>query len=179
MSQLLVPDPPPILIDALKENTAILWVGAGLSRLAGLPGWKDLLKKLAEFLPDSDLKKHILEDLKEKFPPYLEIAEKLKEELEKKSFIVGKALQVARSIGIPWKRAKALAEIAGEMAKGEKFDKAYSLIEQEIFPLAARLPRPKFWPVLSALTPAIAKLGGCEALEITYEAVQDVCRWWP
>ena len=41
-----VPEPPPKLVEALKEKRCALFVGAGLSQGAGLPGWKELLEEM-------------------------------------------------------------------------------------------------------------------------------------
>ncbi len=42
----IVPEVPQLLVDRICENRAVLWVGAGLSRIAGLPTWSELLEKL-------------------------------------------------------------------------------------------------------------------------------------
>jgi hypothetical protein len=41
-----VPSPPPKLIEAIKERKCALFVGAGLSQGAGLPGWRNLLEQV-------------------------------------------------------------------------------------------------------------------------------------
>ena len=57
-------------------------------------------------------------------------------------------------------------------------DELYSLW-REILPILAAHTRSDLLSDLHTLTPVIATLGGAEAVEETFHAIQDVSRWWP
>ncbi len=40
-------DAPPLLLEDLRDGLAVLWIGAGVSISAGLPGWYDFLRRIA------------------------------------------------------------------------------------------------------------------------------------
>jgi hypothetical protein len=41
-----LPRIPQTLVEAVRRRNCVLFVGAGLSQGAGLPGWKDLLNRI-------------------------------------------------------------------------------------------------------------------------------------
>jgi hypothetical protein len=53
--ELDVPIPPTELLEAITSGRCIVFVGAGLSRGAGLPGWSDLINKLKDKAVDRNV----------------------------------------------------------------------------------------------------------------------------
>ncbi len=90
------------------------------------------------------------------------------------------ALEAAREIEGKFARARALAGLAPHWAAWARQDRraAYSPWPETLRALAAR-PRRDLLGDLRALGPALAALGGDEAVRETVRAIHDVGRWWP
>jgi len=103
------------------------------------------------------------------------------------------ALAAAREIEGKWSRAEALAGLAPHLPEAllrealaglaphlaALFRSGLYLLWQEMLPLLARRTRRDLLADLRALSPVVAALGGAEAVEETFLAIQDVGRWWP
>ena len=81
------PKPPAALVDNIRRQRCVLFVGAGLSMQAGLPSWGRLLRIMVEQVkagvPDSPTEE--LESLLQR-NKFLEVAEYCKEQLGKNQF---------------------------------------------------------------------------------------------
>lgn len=45
-----IPEPPERILDAMDNNTLVLFIGAGVSRLSDYPSWSELPSKLIKKL---------------------------------------------------------------------------------------------------------------------------------
>lgn len=116
------------------------------------------------------------------------------------------ALEMAAGISDQVRRARALIGVVKQLARDESawvrpeiqytkhpkqdaldgagpiFDEppvcGYSLFAL-IVDSASRLRRPDLLKILQALMPAIANLGGSDAVQDTADAIRDTARWWP
>ncbi len=87
------------------------------------------------------------------------------------------ALAAAREIGDADDRARALAALAPHLAALPR--PALSPLWDETLPRLARRTRRDVLADLRALAPVLFALGGAEAVQETFRAIQDVGRWWP
>ena len=91
--------------------------------------------------------------------------------------VLREALAAARAIeGESW-RAEALAGLASHLARLPR--QCLYPLWQETLPILTARTRKNLLADLRALSPVIAALGGAEAVEETFHAIQDVGRWWP
>ena len=74
-------------------------------------------------------------------------------------------------------RSKALAGLSPHLAKFP-YTALFSLWNKTLRILSTRRRRDLLSDI-RALAPAVAALGGGEAVRETVDAIQDVCRWWP
>ncbi len=91
--------------------------------------------------------------------------------------VLSEALSAARSIRWAYNRTRLLAALAPHLAEMAS-QELYSLWS-ETLSMTARRARPDMLVDLQALVPVIQTLGGSKALVETFQAVQDVGRWWP
>ena len=77
--------PPASLVQYLTEGRCVLFVGAGLSAAAGLPGWGDLLKGMIEVIRADDSTRSDLGELQRLFETgrFLQVADYCKDRLGK------------------------------------------------------------------------------------------------
>lgn len=101
--------------------------------------------------------------------PYLPSSERVE--------ILQKAPSLLSTIRDEKERVEALAKLASCRPKLTN-DLLYPLW-RETLPVLARRARWDLLNDLHALPPVIAALGGAEAIEETFHAIQDVGRWWP
>ncbi len=85
MDRVMLIQPPASLVQYLTEGRCVLFVGAGLSASAGLPGWGDLLKGMLEVIRGDDPTRSDLDELQRLFDlgRFLQVADYCKDRLGK------------------------------------------------------------------------------------------------
>ena len=85
MDRVMLIQPPASLVQYLTEGRCVLFVGAGLSASAGLPGWGDLLKGMLEVIRGDDSTRSDLDELQRLFDlgRFLQVADYCKDRLGK------------------------------------------------------------------------------------------------
>jgi len=91
--------------------------------------------------------------------------------------VLYEALAAAQAIKWEAARADALAPQWAAWAASNR-PAAYDLWTETLRALSTR-PLPHLLANLRALAPVLAALGGAQAIEETFHAIQDVGRWWP
>lgn len=90
---------------------------------------------------------------------------------------LAEALEIARTVEYSIGRAEALAALAHRLAQLPS-DCLYPPWQDTLYHLAQRT-RKDLVADLHALIPVIVALGKVEAIKETYQAIEDVGRWWP